>query len=230
MIIDAIDNMQRNQFIKVIEKHNEKNKLFLLKSTSKPLIDYCINKIRSRAETSPKKDYPIPTRVDEIIFDKIFDSNWFRNLMATNLLIMYGGQIQRDAKGILKIYNVMKVLADFFEVIATISYTFSLRKETKKLMPTTNDFNLTQSFDDFADEWIKSHLNNLFIDSFLEEKFSMAKKYLGDYETTKVLFNSLLADKKFLCIPYDFSFKMMRIERIQLTYFIAFTQDLPIHY
>jgi hypothetical protein len=212
----TIDGLREIDFVRKVEGANSRT---MFKSTYKAIYGFCRNNILKRARVSRKGEYEGLTSVDERIFERIFDSDWFQTIFTSNLGCMH---VNWDRENGLSIHEGLTEIAEFLEVINQIAACFGNWDVIGPLMPHIKDYDSTVPFDEFSNKWKTEFLDKKEVDSCLERVLKQAELYLGSYACTAVLLDSLRADKRFLCIPVDFAWKMSRCNRIQLTVAIAF--------
>ena len=218
-IEDTISKLCQNNFVQEIESGDE----IIFKSEYLPLYEYCRNNILQRSKVSHKVDYDILSNHDRLIFERIFNSNWFSNLLEEGIL-RFGVRINRREG--LVIHESLKFLANFLEVLSQITECFTIRKIGVNI-PNTEDFDLEISFDSFCDNWIKENLSESWMDPFIERVFTGAGKYLGvnKYPAERRFLESIRKTKHFLCFPKEFASRMRGCHRVQSTIAVAFCKD-----
>ena len=216
----TISELLKAGFVKEVGANHDQ---IVFQSTYKPVFDYCRKNILSRSKTSKKSDYGALTGSDEIIFKDFFTSNCFSQLLS-NYYRCFHLNISKNQG--LDIYESIKEIADFLEVLNQITACFAHRSKIKSMMPVLADYDFSNGFDEFSNRWIAEHFRHDWIDSYIEEILKGARRYLGNYACTKKLLDLVRGSKEILCIPEEFADKMTHAHRIQLTIAIAFCDSM----
>jgi len=215
----------------IIRNYDNTTASYYYRSTYLPIFLNANKKLVDRAESSKSLNSEAFNEVDEQLFNSLFTSIWFKNCLEEFFFDQINGppwiglDISRYSDGSLFINgDILYYLADFIEVIGTISMVFARELEEFDVIPKINDIKFESTFDNFANIWYREKIAPLGLEEEFLNRFNSAKKYLGNYESTNNEMDIIYRNLKFiLCIPLEFSEKLSRIERIQLTVYLAFT-------
>ncbi|MFA5020405.1 MAG: hypothetical protein WC533_04900 [Candidatus Pacearchaeota archaeon] len=215
-----LDDLENEGYVKKLDREFGAGKNYnqiKYTSTLKPLIDFIINSVTSRKNTSKSTKKEEITKEDIDFMNKFFNSKWFKRFYSQEYM-----NVDLECSG--KINNrfcscPIRFLARLIEEVFVITESFG----HFKFLFNKQELDI-EDFDKFIIE------NQLSISETDKKRIKRivkwAKSYLGSYDGTNKTIDLYFYNYGILFLPYSLSKKLSSIGRVPLTVSIAFTDAL----